>query len=308
VKKDDLINNNKVNFNPEFQDFYVALSNVTQQRADFVIDDGILMEPTEMKVKPQVMYPLPSHWKDGTIPVWQTIRFGNSYEIGSQIVFKQHAKAPIGYDRLNAAGLIVSCIRFMLSTNIEAPLIGNKGFNLHDIKQDESNDVVILPLETVRHKIRDCDPKEVFLVSDSCIDWISKHWRTVAKIGSSNESFDRAFFVYDDSARQGSCGLATLQILSSIERLFVSGGSDLSYRLSLRVASYLEVDSEERFKCFKSVQRLYKERSKIAHGGTSDNLAAYLDSRRLLQRILRNIIESGIVPSDEDLDKLVTRR
>lgn len=240
--------------------------------------------------------------------MWHTLQFGSIYEIGSQIVFKQHAKAPVGYDRLNAASLIVSCLRFMLSTNIEAPLIGNKGFNLHDIKQDESGDVVIVPLETVRPKISDCNPKEVFLVSDSCIDWISKYWRTIAQIGASSDSFDRAFSAYDDSALQGSCGLATLQILSSIERLFVPGSSDLSYRLSLRVASYLEVDSEERFKCFKSVQSLYKERSKIAHGGTSDDLAAYLDSRKLLQRILRNIIESGFVPSDEDLDKLVTRR
>ena len=76
----------------------------------------------------------------------------------------------------------------------------------------------------------------------------------------------------------------------ALESLFLSDASDerteLSYRLALRAARLLEEDLASRLSCFRTVRDLYKLRSRIAHGGSLEELKP-VEHKKLESVLLR---------------------
>lgn len=60
-----------------------------------------------------------------------------------------------------------------------------------------------------------------------------------------------------------------LDIAVALEVLFSLQGGELTHKLSVRAAHLLGGSGEERIEVYESVQRLYRERSRIVHGGRS---------------------------------------
>ena len=75
----------------------------------------------------------------------------------------------------------------------------------------------------------------------------------------------------------------------ALESLFLDdsdGRTELSYRLALRAARLLEKDLESRRSCFHTIRDLYKFRSRIAHGGSLEELKP-IEQKRLESVLLR---------------------
>ena len=80
--------------------------------------------------------------------------------------------------------------------------------------------------------------------------------------------------------------------------------SELSFRLSLSAAKFLEpTDRDAARSVFSQVKRLYKARSRAVHGAEmkGDSKAVIDESATLLQRLLRNCVETGGLPDCEEL-------
>ena len=65
---------------------------------------------------------------------------------------------------------------------------------------------------------------------------------------------------------QDDLGMKISNYCSALESLFSHDSSELTYKLSERVAVFLEEDKEKRIECFKNVKDLYKIRSSVVHG------------------------------------------
>jgi hypothetical protein len=137
-----------------------------------------------------------------------------------------------------------------------------------------------------------------------------------------NEEFNRfsnALRLYTSGLWITPSDVALVTLVSALEGLFTTSMQELSYRLALSVASYLERDPQERFRTFDDVREIYTARSKVVHGERLDRneeqaaiqlVEYYLPTaegmvRRSLRKMLEDRIE-GFVASTRELDKFFT--
>lgn len=93
----------------------------------------------------------------------------------------------------------------------------------------------------------------------------------------------------------------------ALESLFLDdsdGRAELSYRLALRAARLLEEDFESRRSCFQTIRDLYDFRSRIAHGGSLEELkpveqerleSVLLKCPSIVSKSIRALLERGPV-------------
>lgn len=90
-------------------------------------------------------------------------------------------------------------------------------------------------------------------------------------------------------------GMAVLNALTALEALLTNDShTELSYRLSLRVANLLESDDHLRLDRFKEMKEFYELRSKIIHGSAS-KLSQTLRNRAQNVRSLREIVRRTLL-------------
>ena len=94
-----------------------------------------------------------------------------------------------------------------------------------------------------------------------------------------------------------------LDIAVAMEVLFSLQGGELTYKLSVRAAHLLGDSGEERLSVYESVQRLYRERSRIVHGDRSphdgrrtDAEATAADAYQVGRAALFKILARGSFP------------
>ena len=97
----------------------------------------------------------------------------------------------------------------------------------------------------------------------------------------------------------------------ALESLFLDdsdGRTELSYRLALRAARLLEKDLESRRSCFHTIRDLYNFRSRIAHGGSLEELKSVEQERlesvlrkcpSIVSKSIRALLERGPIAVDK---------
>ena len=78
-----------------------------------------------------------------------------------------------------------------------------------------------------------------------------------------------------------------LDIAVALEVLFGLEGGELTHKLSVRAAHLLGDSGEERLSVYESVQRLYRERSRIVHGGRSRRDGRHTDAEETVEDAYR---------------------
>jgi len=97
----------------------------------------------------------------------------------------------------------------------------------------------------------------------------------------------------------------------ALESLFLDDSdsrTELSYRLALRAARLLEEDLESRRSCFQTIRDLYDFRSRIAHGGSLEELKSVKQERlesvllkcpSIVSKSIRALLERGPIAVDK---------
>lgn len=143
---------------------------------------------------------------------------------------------------------------------------------------------------------------EPYQLTDDDAKWIDAHYAKARKL-IDNVVFRTAVHAMA-SYRWHTMPRVQLAILwSGIEALF-DVSMEVSFRVSLYIANYLEEDNvEEAKKLFASIRKLYNSRSSAVHGGKiKDDIGNQVSqSARLLNRIIRRCAELGSLPDTENL-------
>lgn len=107
--------------------------------------------------------------------------------------------------------------------------------------------------------------------------------------------------------QEGSLRMTTASLWAGIEAL-IGVTSELSFRISALVATYLEDRGEKRMALYRRMKSLYQFRSKAVHGeaATDDALHSHVtEVRVILSRLLQKILEEGRVPIGKDWDEML---
>lgn len=105
--------------------------------------------------------------------------------------------------------------------------------------------------------------------------------------------------------QQANLRMTAAALWAGFEALF-SISSELRFRLSALVASYLEPRGASRVILYKRMKTLYDYRSRAVHGAaTSDSLlqSHIIETRGILSRLLCRMVEAKLLPSTEQFEE-----
>jgi len=125
-----------------------------------------------------------------------------------------------------------------------------------------------------------------------------------------------ALLFYRNGYNSDNPDLALVSFTTCLESLFSTAEQELSFRLSLRVATLLADENAKRQELFEEAKEVYRIRSKVVHGAkihrNSETAAIYLvegvlpQAERLARRCLARVLEMQIENLFENSEKLNT--
>lgn len=227
---------------------------------------------------------------------WKAARGGLGFDITAQL---RVPKLVLGSDHPKTATGLLFLLRLWIDPEILAPAISTHAFA--ELLNTPDNLAQIVPYEIQRrHFALSIQNGEI---SDASVAWVRDNWPTVLRLSEESKEFKLAA----DSLMLGqfipNTGLMFVSLWGALEALFSPSTTELQFRVSALIASFLEERGEERLKLQKDIARLYDKRSAAAHGKPSHQMEDLLSTFELLRRVLIRMINMGKVPSREELEK-----
>lgn len=184
----------------------------------------------------------------------------------------------------------------------------NPGIRMHAMSEHPFTDLIrlegdgprVIPLESFKLHSR-LGLIETSSMLDS-VAWVQTNWRAAQKLYSSSTEFRLAADALDAAQFIENEALALVSLWAAMEALFSPSTTELKFRVSALIASFLEEPGEARRSRQKAIAHLYDKRSAAAHGKPKHQSEDLIATFELLRRILIKMIHSRAVPSKDDLD------
>ncbi|MDP2316553.1 MAG: HEPN domain-containing protein [Pseudomonadota bacterium] len=163
--------------------------------------------------------------------------------------------------------------------------------------------------DTVAAKILDDYPKatrsgEAPVFTPEDVVWAAANFMKVGSV-LSDARFGMAMTALTTHHHQGSFRMNAASLWAGIEAVF-GISQELTFRLSLLLAAFLEPRGDGRLDLYKKVKKLYGVRSQAVHGGkmSDEDLRKHIaEVRALLARLLTKFVEDERVPATEDFER-----
>lgn len=135
------------------------------------------------------------------------------------------------------------------------------------------------------------------------ISWVKQHWESSLALAEGNARFRLGLAAYASIPIIPSQALSLVSIWGALEALFSNQPSELRFRISAMIASFLEAPGPARAARAKRIKKLYDARSAAAHGGEKHTHEDLLASGDLIHLVLVKMIEENSVPTPEELER-----
>jgi hypothetical protein len=188
-------------------------------------------------------------------------------------------------------------------------LFSNPGITMHVLSDNplstltelgDSERPHILPIETFpRHfQLTVADESKV----QPTLVWVKDNWTTAHKLYADHPEFRVAADAIDSGQFIPNAALTLVLLWGALEAIFSPSTSELRFRVSALIASYLEPSGEQRVECQKKVAALYDKRSAAAHGKPRHEADDLFETYQLLRRVVIKIINTRKVPTKDELN------
>lgn len=208
---------------------------------------------------------------------------------------------PIGRwnNPINVIRWLLAMLRLWASPHISAPVISD--ISLVQANSAGDHEGRLMPFETAPRVLKIEEPAGR-KVDAKCLDWIKANWRYAAALRKEHKELHLAIEALDQAQFMRDPSLALVSLWGALENIFSPTKTELRFRLSALVASYLEAPGPKRLKLQQHVARLYDARTTPSNGGAEDDPAVLTETFELLRRVIISIIDRRHVPSKEELE------
>lgn len=221
----------------------------------------------------------------------------SEYAIGAQLYFPAGPLSVVGEERLLLIRWIVALLRIWSAPTVSVPIIANVSFGA----ALEANERLLIPFETESRGIH-LEMSSGRSQSPDRLSWVKEFWKSGLDLATHHkelhlalQAIDQAHFIHD-------WALGVLLIWAALEGLFSPSRSELQFRMSSLISSYLEAPGNQRRTLYKQLIKLYEGRSAAAHRRSSIDRKVFFESMQLLRRIIIKMISDSKVPSKDDLE------
>jgi hypothetical protein len=288
--------------NPNDSPIYAGIAEVNIDLIEFDFGEGVSLRKTYAHIfAPYLAAFTPAEPGKPHPAPWKAVSGGVSFDIRAEIYLPLGFKLVNWFDRLNTIWWLVALLRLKASNFATIPVIASQPFaeipsskNKPYFWPSEMKSSRLVPVKNHSKNIKESD-----------LQWIRKHWISGGILMNKSGDFNLAFQSIDQSIWSHSSSLALVSLWGALERLFSPSHSELSFRVSATIASYLEPVGEERLACYRRVKKLYDARSKAAHGSPLKEDKSLLETYALLKRAIIRMIEENHVPSRDELESFL---
>lgn len=220
------------------------------------------------------------------------------YDVHVELAIPADLPSTIGPDPARVVRLISALLTLKATPRVSVPILSNLPFSQ-------------VPESVVDPVLRPMDFGESPLIPDfnaptvldlESLDWVRDHWIAAGELASGDRKFDTALQGFYNATRAPRPSLALLSLWGILEEMFSPDRSELRFRVSALIATYLAPAGAERHAMQKTVAKLYDARSKAAHGTGADDWGALVDTYALIRAVLRKMIHHQHVPSKVELE------
>ena len=112
---------------------------------------------------------------------------------------------------------------------------------------------------------------------------------------------------YDKSYFIGVTELEYIMLFSTLEMIFGSGNSEITYQIARGTSLLLSATSDEMSEVYKQIKKLYHVRSKYVHNGTKIPMESLFQLREIVRRVLIKLVDLGYHVEGKSFDELRTK-
>jgi hypothetical protein len=273
---------------PDNSDLYGGVAGVRLDGPGCDLGEGVQIRPTFAHLMaPFLMAFAPAEAGKPHPAPWRAVSGGLAIDIKAEIFIPKEFSLPKWFDRVNTVWWLAALLRIKVSQLIRVPVMASSRYE--SIAALPENDVTFWPVETEsQHLLLDEKPRVVVTPAD--LDWVREHWIRGGQMAHDSEPFNLLVQAFADANRSHSPALAMVSLWAAVERLFSPARTELRFRVSALIASYLEAPGIARHGVQRDVARLYDARSAAAHGGSDDLASEVRETYRLVRRILVAIL------------------
>ena len=285
--------------NPNEIDLYAGIAGASVEVESFHFGDGIVLSKTFAHLMaPFLMAFAPAEPGKHHPAPWKAAQGGFGFDVLAQLKIPKEFNPPRWFDHLNTAWWFAALLRLRATPLISVPVIANEPFS----KAPEiEHEIQFWPVETEpRRLILDRAPATG--VSESVLVWVGDHWREGGVLMHESEKFNLLMQAFDQSLFARSDKLAFLSLWAALEAVFSPGPSELRFRVSALIATFLEPSGESRRSLQRKLTKLYDSRSAAAHGRSESLLEPLLETYATTKCIITKILEENRVPTPRQLE------
>lgn len=280
---------------------YAGLSGVEMDQVEFNLGQGVFIRKTYAHLFAPFMLAFnpPGKFKHHDGP-WKATKGALSFDIGIEVEIPRLQTFENLSGQEEGAWLIASLLRLAQYPFLNIAVLSDMPFR--SVTSD--SEPTIFPFET-KHRIFSPPNNKNPIISEHDLFWLKEHWEKTAVLMTKNAKFYSAFKAFDSASIHGKVSTSLLTVWGAIEQLFSPNTGELKFRVCSNLASYLAERGNKRLELFKELSKLYNDRSTAAHTSKDIDHSPLLSSYVHLRNALLKMVETGIVPNQEDFEELM---
>ncbi|MGN8064309.1 hypothetical protein ACTJK4_21845 [Ralstonia sp. 22111] len=232
---------------------------------------------------------------------WKATARQDAFDVHAELIIPSHYKPPGDMRPYDVARTIVSVLRLCVDPTIR--FLVQSTHSLSEVALMPDQDIQLTPVESTKQYI------ELALVNSdndaAHLEWVRKHWSNAVALMANHADFRLAMEAFELSTFVPHHSLTLVSLWGALEALFSPSTSELRFRVSALIASYLYPPGEARLDLQREIFDLYDKRSAAAHGKPKHNTAHLVQTFNILQRVLVRMIEEKEVPSKTALNNML---
>ncbi|WP_162600874.1 hypothetical protein [Paraburkholderia sp. C35] len=232
---------------------------------------------------------------------WKATTRHDAFDVRVELVVPPEYKPPGDLTPYEIARVLTCVLRLVIKP--EARFLVQSTHSLSQIAALDDQSIRISPVETSQQYI------ELALVNPLADDvrweWVRKYWPHAVALMATHADFRLAMEAFEMSTFVPHHALTLVSLWGALEALFSPSTSELRFRVSVLIASYLHPPGEARLARQREVFDLYDKRSAAAHGKPRHNTTHLVQTFNIVQCVLVKMIELNEVPSKTALNNML---
>lgn len=232
---------------------------------------------------------------------WKATTRHDGFDVRAELIIPSGYTPPGDLTQYDVARTITGMLRLCCDPMIR--FLVQSSHSLSEVASIPDREIRLMPVESTRQYIQ-LELAQPTSVTNT-LGWVREYWPNAVSLMALHADFRLAMEAFELSTFVPHHALTLVSLWGALEALFSPSTSELRFRVSVLIASYVHPPGEERLAVQREIFELYDKRSAAAHGKPKHTTTHLVQTFNILQRVLVRMIEENEVPSKAALNNML---